>query len=302
MPLLVSSGPGAPTPTPRISAPGTSRLVWAMVRSARATSRSTTARLRLRPAWARCRARGGPSRPRRRCRRPGWSRRYQSPVRIARRRLHARDADHRGGDSLHRQAPPCIDGAPAGRPWARARSTDGRRARRCTTASRGPFGPKPNSGTVGPNMPDHRRADRGREVQRSGIVGDQHRRPLEQRGRRPQARSPAALCTRCRRGRGDPAASGASSRPADHHYRDVERRRELGVVRPPLGTPDGTGRQRHEPRRHSPLAHPPFRGRAFSGRETEPHPRRALRPHAGERKEAIRPPGLCADVPPGWYM
>ena len=41
-PLLVSSGPGAPTPTPRISAPGSSRRVCAMQRSASVMSRSTT--------------------------------------------------------------------------------------------------------------------------------------------------------------------------------------------------------------------------------------------------------------------
>ena len=42
MPRLVSSGPGAPTPTPRISAPGASRRVATMARSASSTSRSTT--------------------------------------------------------------------------------------------------------------------------------------------------------------------------------------------------------------------------------------------------------------------
>ncbi len=43
-PLLVSSGPGAPTPTPMISAPGYSRFVCSIVRLARAISRSRTSR------------------------------------------------------------------------------------------------------------------------------------------------------------------------------------------------------------------------------------------------------------------
>src|SRR6185437_5383807 len=48
-PLLVSSGPGAPTPTPTISALGCSRRVCSMVRRARAIRRSRTS---LAPASA----------------------------------------------------------------------------------------------------------------------------------------------------------------------------------------------------------------------------------------------------------
>ena len=202
MPRLVSSGPGAPTPTPRISAPGTSRRVAAMARSARPTSRSSTslgAGLRV-GRLARGGERGA-SRPRPRCRRRGWSRRCQCPVRIARCASTPDDGRHRRRDRLDRQLPHAAvmtqraDLRPVRRAGTAGRATGAR-----TTRSRGPRGPKPNAGTVGPKTATTGVPDRGRQVQRRRVVGDQHRRPLDQRRRGAEAQRARRAVRPTRRG------------------------------------------------------------------------------------------------------
>ena len=293
MPRLVSSGPGAPTPTPRISAPGTSRR--GLGDGALGQPHQPVHHVASRPprrGSARWPWRAGASRPRPRCRRRGWSRRCQCRVRIARMRLHARHGRHRGGDRLDRQLPHAavVTQRTDLRPVRGAGAAGERRVLDdpVPRAARA----EPERGHRGPEDRHDRRADRGGQVQRRGVVGDQHRRPRDQRRGRPE---PERARPRCAPRPGAAAttasASGASSRPPDDHDRRVERGRELGVAGPALGAPDRSRRQRHEPGADPALAEPGVRRGAVVGGELEPDRRRAAPAPSRRAPAAARPRG-----------
>ena len=138
IPLLVSSGPGAPTPMPMISAPGTSRLVCSMVRLASAMSRSRTS-FSPASAWVgSCPGHAGPSRLRQRCRRPGWCLRCQSRERIA--RASSEPTLRATPQPWTPTAPAYTGGGPGGRPGGHDWSRDDRPDRRDPTPGLPPCG------------------------------------------------------------------------------------------------------------------------------------------------------------------
>ena len=148
-------------------------------------------------------------------------------------------------------APACSGDDPADRPAARARSRAGRRATGARPRRRAGRAARSRTRARSARRGHDRRADRRGEVQRRGIVGDQHRGPLDQRRRGAERRAPPP-----RYGPDPGAAAHDPRRPAPRRrVRPRPRparssaRGELGVAGPALGAPDRARRQRHEARR-----------------------------------------------------
>ena len=89
-------------------------------------------------------------------------------------------------------------------------------------------GPKSKLGHRRAEQRDNRRAHRGSEVQRSGIVGDQHRRTLNQRGRLPEAQRTRRIHYPVRRRRRDRVGQRHVVGAAHDHHHPVESGGELG--------------------------------------------------------------------------
>ena len=180
---------------------------------------------------ARSLARAARSRPRRRCRRRGWCRRYQCPGRIARRSSTSLVAATAATTGLDRQLPHAavMQQRTDLRPVRRAGPAGQRRVlqRRVARTPRA----EAERRHRGAEDRHDRRADRGAEVQRRRIVGDQQRGPRDQRrrGSEIRARRPRCAPGPARARRSPPRAPVV--RPADHDDRTVQRGRELGDSR-----------------------------------------------------------------------
>src|SRR4051812_1550054 len=251
MPRLVSSGPGAPTPTPMMSAPLTSCRVRSMVRWARVMSRSSTS-LWPASAWV-----GSLS--------SAWSAEPSSatlpttrlvpPISIPRtnrtRLLRTHDMGYRLQHRIHRQIThaPMVTQWTAGRTMTRAgpAAQPGVTQRHVACASR----PKSELGHRRAEQRDNGRAHRGGEVQRSGIVGHQHRRPLNQRSRLAEAQRTRRIHYPLRCRRRDGLGQGHIIGPAHYHHIPVESGRKLRIIGPALGPPDRSRSQRRESASHS---------------------------------------------------
>ena len=117
---------------------------------------------------------------------------------------------------------------------------------------------EPEAGYGWPEQRYNRAPQCTREVERHGVVRDGQTRSLDQRGRLPQRELSGGGMNPARR-----LASGDDRRTeqdilagANDHADRVERIRQLGKVRPPFGSPAGTGRKYNEVVRHAALSQP----------------------------------------------
>ena len=220
MPRLVSSGPGAPTPTPRISAPGTSRLVSAMARSASATSRSTTS-LAPASAWVGSLAVASTLRA---------VLGHAADHEVGPTDVNAQYESHAAPPRLPRPPPPprptrpttpsCSDGGPAGRPAARGPSRDdsrapdarppGRARPRARSRMPGPSGP--NMATTGVPTAVARCSGAESLVTSTAAPADQRRRRAQ-----PQSAPPRCIARPARRGITVAASARVLAAAHDHH-------------------------------------------------------------------------------------
>ena len=226
MPLLVSSGPGAPTPTPTISAPGSSRSgLLDRPLGQRDQPVEDVALARLRRRSARCPARAAATRPRPRCRRRDWCRRCQFRGQIAPDSSALCHGRHRRGYGFHRQVPHAA--VMAQRTDLRAMPGAGP-ARQPVVTQRDvarPPGAEAELRHRGSEDRHDRRPDRSGEVQRRRVVGDQYAPPA---GSAPRRRAGSARPRRSPPGRGPqrrwPRRAAASSAPPTITDRPLERR------------------------------------------------------------------------------
>ena len=143
-----------------------------------------------------------------------------------------------------------------------------------TTRSPGPRGPNPKAGTVGPKTATIGVPTAVARCSGSESLVTQDRRPRYERGRRSQTQR-ADRAVRPRRGGGHHVRQRRVLGTADNHDLSIEPRRQVGVARPALRSPDRSGSKGHKARRHAMSAQPCVGGVSVLRREVKAHRRRA---------------------------